>query len=706
MKDKRAATRDISPNQCFRAPFAFCGLVAAFICGLCSVASAQELMLKATLPDLVAESQWISVADLVDAQARRNARGNLIVTDYRFRAVQTLLGSPPDSEFVLTQGGGTLAGETQQISDTPDLVVGKRYLLFVRPDRGEMFPPFVGGAQGVFLLSANGTAMSLGSDRQRVVIDDLLNQVDGLIVTRGTAPSRVPDANRTPARDYPAKTYVPIALTRPLRNVAQATPGSADVAAGPIAARTRNDVAPQTGDAVTSTGPGVDYFYNHRITPPAVIDGFPHDWTPWYPEDEYQMASWNQYGGDIFNIYTTPTGDWAWGNNRFDLAGWPSNDTMIAQFGEGWGATTLGITYRRWVGDGPIIEADTALNPAYCWTLDERAATNGADACWGFRQTMRHELGHSWGLDHPWETQAVWWDSIMNYSPKNFRFAQLFADDTNAVRTAFGGPGIHDALLSLYTTTYDTSGGTQSAAYTPTQQYTLSLRHGTDLSAWIGNQFKIENLGTDDIVAPTVQFFLSQQRMTWDAGYAYLGSGSYISVPVFTTYTYGMPSLPIPATTPTGTYYLGAYLPDVDDNMGNNSAWADEDVTVHVDNNPATLVPGTYWQTSEYGYLGPAGDWTFKFAGEVGTTYYFSLCPDSGGSADFDTTLSISLFDSELAFNDDACGLQSEIVWTAPYSSSSFTVTVGSYEGGAQGTFQLGYRRDLNDLLFQNGFDG
>ena len=102
---------------------------------------------------------------------------------------------------------------------------------------------------------------------------------------------------------------------------------------------------------------------------------------------------------------------------------------------------------------------------------------------------------------------------------------------------------------------------------------------------------------------------------------------------------------------------------------------------------------------------GPAGRWSFTFAAEVGTTYYLSLCPGTGGSADFDTTLSISQFGSELAFNDDACGLQSEIVWIAPYSST-FTVTVGSFQDSYQGTFQLGYRRDLNDVLFQDGFEG
>ena len=677
----------------------------ALSCGAVAPSGAQELMLPASLPDLVAQSDFIAIADLVSAQARRNARGNLIVTDYRFRVSETLEGSAPGAEFVLTQGGGTLAGETHELSDAAALDVGQRYLIFVRPGRGEVFSPFVGGSQGVYLLTETG-ASQLSANRRVLDRDALLNDVRAKIQQRGAAPPRVPEAPAAMPGRYPAKTYLPVALTPP-GAVPTRTPGLATVADGPSApddAAIASTTSAEPG--IDSSGPGVDYYYIHRIAPPAVINGFPHDWTPWYPEDEYQMSNWNQYGGTVFQVYTTPTGTWAWENDRFDLAGWPSNDDMLDQFGEGWGATTLGITYSRWFGDGPIVEADTALNPAYCWTLDERQGLNRNDGCWGFRQTMLHELGHSWGLKHPWEFQSVWWDSVMNYSPKNDRYAQLFADDTNAVRVAFGGPAIHDALLSLYTTAQDPNAGAQSSVYTPTQPWSLSVHHGEDLAAWMPNQFKIENLGTDDVVSPNVQFWLSQQRLDWNSPYVYLGAGSYISVPVFATYTYWLPSLPIPYGTPTGNYWFAAYIPDVDGNMGNNSAWADEDFTVHVDNNPTTLFAEEYWQTSETGYIGPSGEWTFSFWGDAGGTYYLSMCPGTGGYGDFDTTLTVSYAGSDLAFDDDTCDVQSQITFVAPYSAT-FTATVASYDDLYQGSFALGYRRDslILDPIFGGSFD-
>jgi hypothetical protein len=660
---------------------------------------AQELMPKASLEDMVAEAEWVVVADLVAQQPRRNARGNLIVTDYRFHAVDVLLGVP-DGDFVLTQGGGTLAGETQAITDAPRFDVGHRYLLFVRPARGELFPPFVGGAQGVYRLDADGSAVSVGVEQTRSERTQLFERVHALVAARGAAPPRAPARSAVPAGTYPAKNYLPIALTPVQDMAAIRTPGAEAVAEGPVPGGGAANVLVAGGTPQMRGGAVIDYHYEHRIAPPAVINNFPDSFAPWSPEDEYQMSRWNRYGGGVFQVYTTPTGTWAWNNDRFDLAGWPDDATMTAQFGEPWGPTTLGITYSRWFGTGPIVEADLALNPAYCWTLDERAATNGADACWGFRQTMTHELGHVWGLQHPWETQDVWWDSVMNYSPKEYRLPLLFGDDTNAVRAAFGGPAIHDALLSLYAT--GDNSGSMHATYTATQPWSVWVHHGDDLSASITGAFKIENLGTDDVASPSVEFYLAQQRMSWSA-YAFLGSAVYATVPVYTTWYNGLPSLPVPSTMPTGDYWLAAFLRDnADADNGSNSAWADEGAKVHVDNVPQLLVPLASWQTTSAGYIGPAGDWTFTFAGEALRTYEFSLCGDGGGGAAFDTTLSIE-DGATLGFNDDSCGLQSRLEWTAPYTGT-FTIRVGSYLDEYQGTFWLDYR--LSDVIFRNGFDG
>lgn len=690
-----------------------CLIVALFgfaLCCTCIELRAQDLNVKVTLADEVAQAEWVVLADLVAAQSRRNARGNLIVTDYRFRNVQALAGVPP-AQFVLSQGGGTLNGETHAISDAPEFVQGERYLLFVRPDRGEMFPPFVGGAQGVYHLAADGRAMSLGADRSVLSRDDLLAEVERLLAMRGAAPPQAAAMGR-PAGSYPEKAYRPLALTPPVPVQARVPLGEERMseASPPPPVEDGSSLQPLTTMALDrpDSAPAPAWNYTHRITPPAVINAFLHDWV-WHPFEENQLAYWNQYGGDVFRVYATPTGDWAWNNNRFDLAGWPSDATMIAQFGTGWAPNTLGITYSRWFGNGPIVESDTALNPAYCWTLDDAYATDGTSACYGFRGTLLHEMGHSWGLQHPWETQIVAWDSVMNYSPDAYRLPQLFADDTSAVRTAFGGPAIHDASIALYTVSASSGVGAQ-AVYTPTQTQSLSLRHGDNLSASMPNQFKIENLGTDAVTSPNLEFYLTQNRQSWGAAYAYLGGGAgAASQPAGWTYTYWLPNLPIPATTPTGDYYFAALLRDSDANVGNDSAWAiqrwnNSPVKVHVDNVPTMLVPQLTWQSSQTGALGPSGIWRFNLPGQAGVTYDLSLCAADGGSATFDTTLTVRYLGTQVAFNDDSCGRQSSLRWTAPYSAT-FTVEVGSYQSASQGSFVLAYLREVVDSIFTDGFD-
>ncbi|HJU37985.1 MAG TPA: hypothetical protein VJ724_00325, partial [Tahibacter sp.] len=664
MERKEARPRAFAWFRCAAAVAIFTAILAA------GSAVAQELTVAKTSADLVAESEWIAIADLVGATARRNARGNLIVTDFRFRIVQTIEGMP-DRDVVLTQGGGTLDGETHHVSDSAELSVGQRYLVFVRPGRDEVFSPFVGGAQGAFLMVGDSGARSLGADGALRDRGALLEEIEHLVAARGAAPPRAPVRHTMPPGTYPAKVYLPLALTPAVAGATRTPEAESAAAITPERGAAEDDAPPQAlAVAGTQQIASPDWHYAHLIAPPATINAFPHDWE-WHPYEENQLAYWNTYGGNVYLVYQDPDTSWAWGNDRFDLAGWPDDADMMAQFGVTWPADYIGWTFSRWHADNIIVESDTALNPSYCWTLDDAYATDGTGACQGFRQTMLHEVGHAWGLDHPWETQVVSWDSVMNYSPGTYRYPQLYADDTSAVRSAFAGPAIHDALLSLYTVSASSGVGAQ-AVYRPTQSYTANVRHGDDLATQMSSQFKIENLGTDDIVSPPIDFYLSPNRMSWDGISIYLNEGVGATVPAGWVYTYWLPPLIIPATTPTGNYWFAAFLPNGDADSNNNSAWAtqnwnDATVQVHVDNNAPSLVPDTSWQASDFGYIGPAGIWTFTFYGEAGTTYYYSMCPGTGGWADFDTTLSISYGGDTLGYSDDVCDVQSEIAWTAPY---------------------------------------
>ena len=346
---------------------------------LASTASAQEFAIRKTLADMVAQADSAEVVDVVSATPHRNARGNLIVTDYRLHTVQNVIGGI-SADFTLTQVGGTFGGETQAISDTAPLAVGSRYLIFVRPHPGPLFSPFVGGAQGVFAFVEADKAVSLGGGDVVRDRDALMQDVTALATVRGTTAPRPEEAPASPAYAYPQKDYRPLGLMPPMPSSAREPEPTEQAATPTHEGGTRAaDTAPMA-PAQTRSIEIPDWHYSHLIAPPAVINAFPHDWI-WHPYEENQLAYWNEYGGTVFQVYTDPDPNWAWGNDRFDLAGWPDDAQMLAEFGEAWPAGNSGITFSRWGGDGVIIESDTALNPVYCWTLDDVWATDGTGSC-------------------------------------------------------------------------------------------------------------------------------------------------------------------------------------------------------------------------------------------------------------------------------------------------------------------------------------
>ncbi|OWY23760.1 hypothetical protein B6N25_03675, partial [Sphingobacteriales bacterium TSM_CSS] len=93
--------------------------------------------------------------------------------------------------------------------------------------------------------------------------------------------------------------------------------------------------------------------------------------------------------------------------------------------------------------------------------------------------------------------------------------------------------------------------------------------------------------------------------------------------------------------------------------------------------NAGTIVPSTNWQAIPC----IIGGQYFAFNATAGTQYTFSFCV-GGGSATWDTEISINnsvyTVPSPLAYNDDYCGLQSQLSWT-PSTSGTYYVFVTQY---------------------------
>lgn len=660
--------------------------------------------------DLVLEAESISVATLWTAQSRWNDKHTLIVTDYRFRIDDTLLdGGIGNHEFVVTQGGGTVGDESQSLSSNPTLRIGERYLVFLDPDRGEMFPPFVGGDQGIYRVDASGFAVALSGTDHRM-LDDLIGDVQQMLALRGHAPPvRVHQPDPQTVEPMPSKAYLPLGTGPVGISTGSQEPRADD--APRIGTPTSGEPNAPTVSAPEESQAGVqapsrnapNWHVTRRANRSIVWDQWPEDsWVAFV--DQGMMIKWNRIVGDLHRVSSSQLTTWAWGNDRFEMVGWPSNESMISQFGEGWGANTLAVTYRRWnTGSTVIRESDIAFNPAFCWTLDEFRAATASDSCWGVRQTALHELGHGWGLDHPWEFENVWWDSVMNYAPKTFRLPMLHEDDTDSARASYPGtPSITlDGLISMYQTSDNAS--SMQATYTAAFPSNLSVTHGGSLS--FGN-INFENPGLTNLTSPKIEIYLAQAWRDWDgAPYVFLRTASFgLTLPPSTTTTLSLSPTTIPAVVPVGLYYPALYLRlDGDEDTENNSAFSSPNVRLTVNNNPVTLVPINTWQTWSTGRVGQQGIWKLNLSVVAGRTYELSLCPALGnGEANFDTVMTVV----GVTANDDYCGLQSRLVFTST-TTTTRSVEIRGYNANAQGWFRLAYRQlPVSDAIFANGFEG
>jgi hypothetical protein len=282
---------------------------------------------------------------------------------------------------------------------------------------------------------------------------------------------------------------------------------------------------------------------------PIVVNNLPDSFTPWSPEDEYLMSRWNYYASNVFRVFTTPTGTFAWGDNVFDLDGWISSATLQNVYGSPWGANTIGVTFSRWIG-GTVIEADIALNPAFSFTMDDEWVYDGGSAQ-GFRQVMIHELGHMLGLDHNFNGM-----SLMNYMPSEFRaFGLPYMDDAAGIRALYPGNAV--ARTDLGVNLYYASGFQSITDAT----HPLSVTAGGLLTV---NNYTVENVGTTTINVPTVQWYLTRAR-NFNSTYYFLDETTFSpALPPFTRYTPGtlQRTFVVPSGVASGYYYLAAYVPN------------------------------------------------------------------------------------------------------------------------------------------------
>ncbi|MFP5287443.1 MAG: hypothetical protein ACLGI9_17025 [Thermoanaerobaculia bacterium] len=474
---------------------------------------------------LAAASPNVVVAVVEGREVRWNDTRNLLMTDYTLRVEERLRGETSE-RLTLTMPGGTLGDIADDVCTAVHLEPGARYLLFLGDLDRPSLSPIVGARQGVF--------------RDRAGFGEVVAAARALVEKTPLAPRLAIQEDAS----LPAKAWKPAA----------------------------------SGGMGSVRAP---FDYVQPAQRPILVDPLPAG-SPFSPVDQHQLAYWNVYAGDLFRVSANPSDTWAFANEVFEIAGFPNDEQMKEQFKVTWGdigENVLGVAFVR-RRNGAVVEADVALNPARAWTLDPIVATTRGGA-YSFKEVITHEIGHMWGLKHPFELQDAWWDSVMQYKSKVFYLGTIYADDAMAVRSAFPpGVSIRDGLVSSYVTFWE-SPEAELATYVPAVPRSTSAKAGAGFS--LNGPIKIENVGTVPLANPKVEVYLVPKRFSFEGAVLVKRVRVQGTLKPGATRQVNVGKITIPAKVPPGTYWLGYFLRDSKDRyQANNGAWSNQDVTLTV----------------------------------------------------------------------------------------------------------------------------
>ncbi len=535
-----------------------------------------------SVSELAAVAPHVVVATVEGKASRWNAQHTLLVTDYTLRIEERLRGAAAD-RVVITVPGGTLGDLTDDTCVSVRLEPGARYLLFLGDLDRASFTPILGAGQGMFreVPGDSGGLAAAGESREPIVAGGKPVRFADFVAALRPLAAKALAAPR-PARPedptLPAKTWDAAARPSPLTVAPLARPETADPAP-PLPGKDAPGIVAVAAEAPLRPRPA-KYQYFELAKPPIIVNPLPPD-SPFAPWDQHQMAYWNRYAGDLFRVTATPTSTWAFGNGISDIAGFPDSLTMTLQFGNGWyevGSAVLAVTFTR-KQNGVLLEADVAFNPSWIWTVDDVEGRSRGQG-YPFKDVVLHELGHVWGLKHPWQYQQVSWDSVMNYKGKHYYEAELFADDTSAARAAFPpGAALRDGLINAYTTAYDPF--FNDAEYTPATPSVSTVRAGGSFT--LTSPIKLENPGTVKLLNPVIEVYLAPVQSSFTGAVLIKRVQVRGSVPVGATQPVNVGPLRVPTTAKAGTYFLAFFLRDAKDTyQANNADWSNEDVTLTV----------------------------------------------------------------------------------------------------------------------------
>ena len=316
-----------------------------------------------------------------------------------------------------------------------------------------------------------------------------------------------------------------------------------------------------------------EFTLGNLAIPPLVFAPLPES-SPFSPHDQELMAYWNVYQPDLFRV-GAPAVTWSHGNGISEIAGFPDNAKMQAEFGQPW--PNGGVAWTAWrLENGRVVEVDIALNPAQRWTLDEAEATRPGGP-FSFRRILLSDLATAWGLRNSFNLSPRHRESVVNINLDPYNGATLFSDDTAAVRAAFGEAPIRDGLIGAYSIEpFPLAPHRVSIRLSP-----ASVRPGGGFK--VINPIKIENTGTESFANPRVEIYLVPRRFSLEGAVKVKQLRVRATIAPGDVREVNVGRIATPASLAPGVYFLAFRLRATGDEYpGNDTAWSAPNVSLNV----------------------------------------------------------------------------------------------------------------------------
>jgi len=579
------------------------------------VTKALAIFVDVPFEEAAQTADLIFVGTVEKQQFRVNEKNTMVFTDVDFTDINIIHATErsvqKDSTGIrLTYAGGKIGDWTLEVSDTPRVETGRRYLVLMLDDGKTYSSPIVGGSQGLFevitdsagqeyaitpegraVVSAGSEGLKFSSRRVASIEMGTLipNESDsppmivhvppGLPSEPGMS-SAVSEIYRKDTREQALKIedfsryIINGALTAPLRGgriikpadgqgkfyrningviVAEDLKLSSPVVRPLPALPSSSGAKGQSSEGTPlPMGDALGYCGYHELS--IVMEYVPDSWPEFQMIDDC-LWTWNHF----MNIYLGSHSDGTVGydNGQNEFGGFVDSATLQAHYDYTWGPTTPAVCLSMHYGTcGEIVESDIFWNPAYSWTNDENVAIGNSSVLL-LRPTTMHELGHTWGEQDGGSYPSTQYDfdllSVMHRSYWNI------VED---------GWGIHTSDAALLRLAYDDQTNILGILDVGVESYYASAglhNSTTDKNYYLPGDsitFKnvtVESMSTVAVDDVRLRFYLSTDNVITESDYL-VGSYFYWGTFDLNGIVVGDYTSVIPPEIPSGQYYVGAIV--------------------------------------------------------------------------------------------------------------------------------------------------